>query len=114
MKIEKTFYHATYKPLSSSIKNFGLGGSKKIQAWEDSKINAVYLASDPDEAISYAETSELVPESWLDKIIVLRIPKNKLTPEKLNCDENIIDSTMSFEYHGIIPFLSINKIIKYR
>jgi hypothetical protein len=107
-------YHATYSPLLPYIKSFGLGGYKKNKAWEDSKNNVVYLATDLDEAISYAETSELVPESWLEKIIVLKIPIKNLSQEKLTRDENVIDGSTTFEYHGIIPFQNIEKIIPYR
>ena len=64
-------YHATYKPLLKKIRKKGLDTSSSKRAWEDSVPGYVYLALDPYVAESYAEASEMVPERWLDKIIIL-------------------------------------------
>lgn len=65
-KIEKNLpailYHATYKPLLKKIMINGLGGNTR-KNWEDSVTGVIYLAKDPYVAESYAETSDLVPES---------------------------------------------------
>ena len=99
---EESLYHATYKPLLGSIKINGLGATSRTN-WEDSKPGVVYLAYDPDVAESYAETSERVPEEWLDQIVVLKINTSNLDPSKLLSDKNVIDGQDTLEYHGIIP-----------
>ena len=100
-------YHATYKPLLKSIQKNGLGGSGAQTNWEDSKPGVVYLAKDPDVAYSYAETNDVVPDSWLDQIVILSIPINNLNLNKLHNDENVIDDDSTFEYHGIIKNFTI-------
>ena len=102
-------YHATYKPLLKSIQKNGLGGSGAQTNWEDSKPGVVYLAKDPDVAYSYAETNDVVPDSWLDQIVILTIPINNLNLNKLHNDENVIDDDSTFEYHGIIKNFTINE-----
>lgn len=51
-------YHATYIPLLDSIKKTGLGGTTQTY-WEDSKSGTVYLSTDKDVAISYAESNKI-------------------------------------------------------
>jgi hypothetical protein len=83
-------------------------------AWEDSKPGYIYLAKDPEVAASYAETSEVVPDDWLDEIIILTIDSNKLDPEKLFIDQNVQDNEGdTLEYRGIIPFNFITNIEEY-
>lgn len=101
-------YHATYEPLLDSIMASGLGTTSKTN-WEDSKPGVVYLARDPNVARSYAETSEKVPEEWLDQITVLKIRVSDLDPGKLFSDENVIDDHGTLEYHGTIPPENIGK-----
>ena len=97
-------YHATYEDLIPSIERFGLGGSSSGYEWEDSKKGVVYLATDPEIAISYAETNDEVPEDWLDNIVVFEVDSDKLDSYKLNVDQNVQDNDGStYEYHGIIP-----------
>ena len=97
-------YHATYRPLLKSIKQHGLGGDKAQAKWEDSKPGVVYLATDPDVAESYAESSDVVPKEWLDKIIILKIDASKLDQSKLISDQNVLDNEGdTLEYHGVIP-----------
>ena len=97
-------YHATYEDLIPSIERFGLGGKSSGYEWEDSKKGVVYLATDPEIAISYAETNEEVPEDWLDNIVVFEVDSDKLDSYKLNVDQNVQDNDGStYEYHGIIP-----------
>ena len=71
--IPQYLYHATYKPLLKKIKETGLDTSSSKKAWDDSVSGYVYLALDPYVAESYAEESEMVPESWVDNIIILKI-----------------------------------------
>ena len=99
---EEFLYHATYEPLLGSIKTKGLGVTSETN-WEDSKPGVVYLSSDPFVAESYAETSERVPEEWLDQIIVLKIRTSNLDSNKLFSDENVIDGQDTLEYHEVIP-----------
>ena len=97
-----TLYHATYKPLLKSIQANGLGGGGAQAKWTDSKPGVVYLAKDPDVAVSYAETSDEVPEEWLDQIVVLAISTDSLDTSKLKDDENVLDDNSTLEYHGVI------------
>jgi hypothetical protein len=103
-------YHATYKPLLKSIQLKGLGNTTKT-FWDDSKPGVVYLASDPDTAISYAESAETIPDSWYDKIICLKIDTNSLNLDNLYIDENNQsnnDDVSTWEYHDIIPYKDID------
>lgn len=104
-------YHATYKPLLNGIKQYGLGGNPKPRKfWDDSKPGIVYLANDKYEAESYAETSDIVNEDWLDEIIIFEVDKSKLDSTKLSKDHNVIDGNTTFEYKGIIPFSDLKQI----
>lgn len=104
-------YHATYKPLLESIKKTGLGGTNQTY-WEDSKPGVVYLSTDEDVAISYAEANENVPEEWLDQIIVIIIDINILDPDLLSIDENVQNNDgVTLEYHGVIPYSKFYNII---
>jgi len=105
-------YHATYKPLLKKIKEKGLDTNDSKKAWEDSIPGYVYLALDPYVAESYAEESEMVPEGWLDNIIILKIDTNKLDKSKLFTDQNVQDNEGdTLEYRGVIPWeaLSLHK-----
>jgi len=109
-----TLYHATYRPLLKKIKEDGLDTTKSKKAWEDSKPGLVYLSKDPDVAASYAEASDMVPDSYLDDIIILHIDTSKLDLEKLSVDKNVLDNEGdTLEYEGIIPFSAIAQITKY-
>ena len=107
-------YHATYKPLLSKIKTDGLDTNKAKKAWGDSKPGLVYLAKDIDVAGSYAEASEMVPDSWIDNIIVLHIDTSKLDKSKLSIDKNVQNNEGdTLEYAGVIPWEAISKVTKY-
>jgi hypothetical protein len=81
----------------------GLDTSASKKAWEDSVSGYVYLALDPDVAESYAESSEEVPEDWLDEIVILIIDTDKIDKSKLFIDENVLDNQGdTLEYKGII------------
>lgn len=95
-------YHATYRPLLKSIMSQGLGGSAAQAKWEDSEPGVIYLARDPEVARSYAETSDMVPEEWLDDIVILAIDASRLDPRKLRRDRNVQDDDSTLEYHGVI------------
>ena len=101
-------YHATYKPLLKKIKQQGLDTRMSKKAWEDSIPGYVYLALDPEVAFSYAESSEEVPEEWIDNIVILKIDKYSLDQDKLFIDQNVIDNVGdTLEYRGVIPWESI-------
>lgn len=101
-QIPEYLYHATYEPYYNTIKSEGLRGGKN-KNYEDSSPNKVYLSRDPENARSYAETSDIVPEDYLDKIKVLKIATKDLDKSKLKLDKNIIDNAGdTLEYHGVI------------
>ena len=111
--VPQYLYHATYKPLLKKIKERGLDTNDSKKAWDDSIPGYVYLALDPYVAESYAEESEMVPESWLDKIIILKIDTNKIDKSNLFLDQNVQDNEGdTLEYRGVIPLeaLSIHEI----
>ena len=102
-------YHATYRPLLKSIKAHGLGGDRAQAKWEDSKPGVVYLARDPDVAESYAESSDVVPDEWLDQIVVFKIRADQLDPSRLFVDQNVQGNAGdTLEYHGVIPVASLS------
>jgi type III secretion system FlhB-like substrate exporter len=102
-------YHATYRPLLKSIKAHGLGGDRAQAKWEDSKPGVVYLALDFNVAESYAESSDVVPEDWLDQIVILKIAASKLDKSRLFVDQNVQDNEGdTLEYHGVIPLSNIS------
>ena len=106
--IPSVLYHATYKPRLKSIKLKGLGAGGK-RNWEDSQRGVVYLALDPNVAESYAETSDMVPEEWLDQIVILKISTAGLDPNKFGIDSNVQDNSGdTVEYHGVIPVSNIS------
>jgi hypothetical protein len=102
-------YHATYRPLLKSIKAQGLGGSDAQAKWEDSQPGVVYLARDPEVARSYAETSDMVPEEWLDDIVILAIDASRLDSRKLRQDRNVQDDDSTLEYHGVIKDFTLTE-----
>jgi hypothetical protein len=111
---QQYYYHATYKPLLKKIKEKGLDTRDSKKAWDDSVPGYVYLAKDLDVAASYAESSEMVPESWLDQIIVLTIDASKLDSDKIFDDTNVRnESTDTVEYRGVIPWDAVIKVEKY-
>jgi len=103
---ETKLYHATLEPYLDGIKKSGLGNSP-TKNYPDSKDDVVYLASDPEEAISYAEVAE-TPEEY--KIIVFEIDVNDLDSSKLSADRNVIGGKTTFEYKGVIPFTALKEI----
>ncbi len=96
----KDLFHATFEPYVHDILKYGLG-SKQHKNWEDSKEGVVYLADDPHVAESFAETSETVPDDFLDQIVVFKIDSSKLDRNLLFADSNNQDSG-TYEYHGVI------------
>ena len=106
--LPSVLYHATYKPRLNSIKLKGLGAGGK-RNWEDSQRGVIYLALDPNVAESYAETSDMVPEEWLDQIVILKISTAGLDPNKFGIDSNVQDNSGdTVEYHGVIPVSNIS------
>jgi len=106
--VPSVLYHATYKPRLKSIQLKGLGSGGR-RNWEDSQRGVVYLALDPDVAESYAETSDMVPDEWLDQIVMLKISTAGLDPNKFGIDSNVQDNAGdTIEYHGVIPVSNIS------
>lgn len=114
LSVPPVLYHATYRPLLRSIKRGGLGGpGSEKKKWEDSIHGAVYLALDPNVAESYAETSDSVPDEWLDEIVILQISTDGLNPGKFMLDRNVRDNAGdTVEYHGVIPLSNISLLKK--
>jgi len=108
LDIPEVLYHATYKPLIKKIMQNGLGG-KTRKNYEDSVSGIVYLAHDPDQAESYAETSDMVPEYWLNNIVILQINTTGLDKSLFAIDKNN-QSGDTLEYKGIIPINNIKLI----
>jgi len=96
-------YHATYKPFLDSIMKNGLGGKGAQTQWEDSKPGYVYLAKDPEVAVSHAEANEEVPDEYIDNIVVLSIDASQLDQDNLEDDPNVMDDDSTLAYKGIIP-----------
>lgn len=71
------------------IEEHGLDTRMSKKAWEDSIPGYVYLALEPDVAFSYAESSEEVPDEWIDQIIILKIDRESLDLDKLFIDQNV-------------------------
>lgn len=114
MHQEQYLYHATYKPLLKKIKKYGLDTTKSEKVWSDSIPGYVYLATDPDVSASYAESSEMAPESYLDEIVILTIDTSYLDTNKLFIDQNVLDNEGdTLEYRGVIPWDAIIKIEDY-
>ena len=116
-------YHATYQPYWEEIQKDGFISGGKHCNWQDlSKANLIYLARDPEVAISYCETSDSVPEEFLDQIVVLQIDINKLNIDSLNIDENVSytydgptdpdypDTWQEFQYEEKIPVAFITAV----
>ena len=97
--IPQILYHATYKRRLRNIKLNGLIPGKK-KNWEDSKRDFVYLATDYEEAGSFAECAEV---DFEDDIYVISISSLKLNLDNLFKDENVIDGDSTYQYKGIIP-----------
>ena len=104
--VPSVLYHATYSPHLSSINKYGLVGSLSSN-YSDSK-DVIYLANDPYTAESYAETSDTVPEDWLDEIVILEIDTRGLDEDKIFIDRNNLEND-TFEYHGIVDPSYIKK-----
>jgi len=105
----ENLYHATFDAYMDSIKEHGLNPTKSVKNWADSN-DVIYLATDPDIAEDYAETSEEVSDEVYDTgIVVLKIPVSGLDISKLQSDTNVRndDEPTSYEYHGIIPWSKI-------
>ena len=109
---QSVLYHATYAPLLQSIQQNGLGGpGSETTQWDDSVPGVVYLATDPDIAESYAESSDIVDEDWLDEIVILAVRIDNLDRSKLQIDQNVLDNEGdTLEYHGIIPATELKVI----
>lgn len=107
--IPNILYHATYKPLLRKIKKEGLIPGKRVN-WESDNTDYksyIYLSDDPYVAESYAETSDLVKEDWLDEIVILQINTSGLDKNNFSIDVNNQQGD-TFQYKGIIPFSAIS------
>lgn len=100
-RLPEYLYHATYKPLLKRIEKQGLKrGLNKF--WDDSSPNFIYLSDDPNVAESYAETSDMVDENWINDIVILKIDTNHLDPQKIEKDDNNLNGD-TYQYADDIP-----------
>lgn len=118
---DKYLYHATFGEYWKEIKKAGYIGNSKHKNWDFSNKNVVCLAKDSDEAYSYCETAEDVPESVEDSgIVVLKIDASKLDKDKLDFDRNQVydsdyitdDMVSTYEYDGTIPLDAVVEVIE--
>lgn len=112
-------YHATYIPYLEEIIKSKYIKSGQHTNWDISSKDVVYLSRDPNDAFSYAETAEDVPEDYLDQVVVLKIDPKYLDIDKIDIDHNqaywnyeevnVEDPTtwIDFEYAGEIPIAAI-------
>lgn len=96
-------YHATYRQYMKKIKKEGLHGGNPRKNYEDSEQGKVYFATSPQVAESYAESSDSVPEHYLDEICVLKVHKKHLDISKVSDDPNVRnDDRCTVVYDGRI------------
>lgn len=117
-QVPEKLYHATFSKLLRKIKRCGYLGKSPYKLWSDSNNKYVYLATDPDEAYSYAETAlddcdneRLYDMLEDDDIVILEIDTRYLDKNKLFKDENVVDGETTYQYEGIIN-CQIMKIYK--
>ena len=56
----------------------------------------------------------MVPDSYLDNIIILHIDTTKLDKSKLAVDMNVQDNVGdTWEYNGVIPYSAVIKVTRY-
>lgn len=87
MKKHKIYlYHATYMIHKDEILKSGLKLPEGKSNYEGMYAGEyIYLAATPEEAESYAETADNVPEEWLDEIIIFKV---EVDMEDLELDPN--------------------------
>lgn len=107
-QLPEYLFHATYEENLPAIQKYGLGNckSKKQYAWDNSykNINHVFLHENIEDAISYAESSDYVPESWLNEIVVIAIKTNNLNIDNLEDDPYLDEPDGSFVFWGGYSF----------
>ena len=106
--IPRFVYHATYRPYIDSIFKYGLRSWFSDKSWAESIDGVVYCAIDPYIAESYAETSDDVPEEFLDQIVILQIDTANLDHSMFFEDTNVLDDDNTLVYWGTIPKESIS------
>lgn len=118
-------YHATYKPYLEEIRKSGSISPSVHSNWDISDNSLIYLSRDPDDAASFAETSDNIPEDYLDQIVVLKIDPEYLDFKEIDIDHNqyysyedsvdVEDPStwIDFEYEGKIPLKAIVEVIPY-
>ena len=110
-------YHATYKCLEEQIIRQGLlrGQNSCWGTENDDYKKYVYLALEPDVAVSYAEcaTDELedeYDERITSDIIIIAVPVEKLDLDKLEIDENNLSNYTDGCLHYNMRMISLRKI----
>jgi hypothetical protein len=100
--VPEYLFHATYLPLKKKIEKEGLVLGKN-KNWEFSDLG-VYFDRTYEGAEAFAEESDIVPEDWIDNIIVFKVFTKDLILDKLEYDPNVIiedgEQPYSFIYKG--------------
>ena len=99
-------YHATYKACLDRIMTNGLTiEADHKKAWTDSECSFIYLPSDPEAAISFAEKNKNVPKEWIDEIVLLEIDSEQLDMALIHLDYLVKDSSRltAYQYTWDIP-----------
>lgn len=116
-------YHATYIPHLKEIVRSGYIEPGHRRNWDISSPHVVYLSRDSDDAASYAEAADAVPEEYLDSIVILKIDTKYLNFDKLDIDHNQVcdygsdvdvedvATWIDFEYRGKIPIKAVKQVI---
>lgn len=116
-------YHATYLSYWKQIKKLRYIKPGINKNWSISDSSFIYLSRDLDDAASFAETAEDVPEEYLNQIIILKIDPKYLDIDKLDIDHNQAypydgdvdpdypETWIDFEYRGNIPMEAIVEVI---
>jgi len=103
--IPKILYHATYRAFNNSILEKGLI-PRYTCIWDDCQYG-VYLANNPNLAESFCETSENVPDEYIDDIIIFSVDTSLLDSDKFEPDPHtLLDKNQNLEcyiYRGVIP-----------
>lgn len=107
-------YHATFEAFMPSIQEKGLTINNPDNWDGDIVPGAVYLATNPDIAESYAEEANVDDDVYDSGIVILEIDTSKLDISKFGPDENVVldedEIPETFAYYDNIPASAFHKM----